>query len=142
MAFSLENLPKYHFKNIREYVGMQLDLLCLLNFPVKKRLKGKPRKFYVESIILHMIGVNLDSTDAVEHLREYMDWKMSDDVYTYRYKLKRKGWLLVDPKVTSRFKLLPLFDYREKGLPKEKVYAFTLTYDDEEEEKEKVQKQS
>lgn len=116
--------------NLEEYVGMQLDILQLLKIRDKSKwLRPKPRKFLIHCIILNSQGVDINSTDAVEELRTRMNFDMNDDVYTYRYKLKRAGWLIPEKEDKKRYKIIPAFDFSNKTIPPVKGYKFNLVYE-------------
>ena len=117
------------YDNLEDFFGMQIDLLCLLRQDIiPKKLSGKPKKFFVYCIILTAEGYDINSTDAVEKLRDYMGFKINDDVYTYRYKLKSQGWLVAEKNNSKRFKILPMFDFQGKDLRTLKDYKFQLKY--------------
>jgi hypothetical protein len=117
-------------KTLEEYVELRLDLLQILKIRDKSKfLKPKPRKFFVQSVIINAQGMDINTTDAVEELRRRMNWKMNDDVYTYRHKMKKLGWWVLDPTNKSKYKIHPTFDFKGKTIPAATNYQFSLNYE-------------
>lgn len=108
----------FEFKNIIDYLSVQIDILFMLKIKdPKKKLTSKLKLFYIYNIILNAKGIDVTSIDASEMLRDYMKWKFSDNVYTYRTQLKNMGWLIDDDSTKGGYNILPIFrtiNFRKK----------------------------
>jgi len=114
-------------KSLRKYLEMQIDILTCLKIPNEnKHLRKKEKKFFVECIILNMQGVNLDAPSTLDFLRDKINLKTTDNVYTYRSNLKRKGWFYKNN--VGSFKILKNFDFTQKDFNKAKAYNFIISY--------------
>jgi hypothetical protein len=114
----------FQCKNLREYIEMQLDLYCLLKR--RKPLTKKPKKFFIECIILTLQGRNINSHESFDYLREYMHFDFNDSVYNYRSKLKKSEWLISPNEDVDYLEVRQVFNFSKKRLPNNKTYHFTL----------------
>lgn len=98
------------FDNIIEYLSFRLDVLYQLKGKkTLKKLTSKPKLFYIYNILLYLEGIDISGIDASEQLRDLMEWKTTDDVYTYRTNLKKAGWLIDDTSTKGGYNILPVF---------------------------------
>lgn len=87
-------MRQLQFNDKMAFVTFYVDVFQLLNVPEKHRVKRRVKEFLIKSIIMDMDGWELDSPDAVEELASRMDFKVKDEVYTYRGKLKSVNLLI------------------------------------------------
>lgn len=117
-------------ETILAYVELQLDLFLLLMLPHKK-LKGKPRAVFLEHVLCSIEGIDINSRDCIERIRDNLQFNYSNDVWQYRSRLMRSGWFIKEyPKELNndrgQYKLIPNFDYSKKNFTMSKKYSFTL----------------
>jgi len=87
-------MREFVFNDKKAFVNFYVDVFQLLNVPEKIRAKKRVKEFLVESMLMYNDGWELDSPDAVEELSDRMKFKVKDEVYTYRGKLKSIGLLI------------------------------------------------
>lgn len=93
---------------------MLINLAILLKLPSKYNLREREKEFLANCALYSSKGITLESTEMVSQLCKVMNMKPSD-IYTYRNKLKNKGWFI---QTTSGLDLLPALDFNNKKIPK------------------------
>lgn len=127
------------YKSLRKFISVQVELIAIIkDYTVDdKKLRSKERDFFVECVILNAQGKDLDSPETLDYLRDFFEFKSTDNVYTYRSVIKGKKWFYKDNR--GRFKIVSAFDWRNRPMPISKTYKFDIKYN---EALEKVQRLS
>lgn len=113
--------------NIEDFLGNQIDFLnSIFVKDNNKKLKRKKKKFFIECVKLSMAGIDFNDISSTEYLRDYMGFKSSDTVYTYKCQLKSMGWMGKSSKKYRTFKLHPSFDFYNKKLNPEVSYTYSI----------------
>lgn len=115
---------------IRDYIELQLDLFLLLMLP-DKRLKGKPKEIFIEHVLCSIEGIDINSTECIERIRDKFNFDYSNDVWQYRSRLKRAGWFIKEyPKNVNStqgiYRIIPNFDFTKKDFKETRSYSFVL----------------
>jgi len=116
------------YTNIRDYLGFQVDLFIKLKVPFKY-LRKKDKQVYIEFIICAIQGVDINTKDANELVRERVGFNYNIDVLQYKSKLFRKGWFKKDD--YGNYILIDNFNYFVKQFKTKKIYNFTIELKDE-----------
>lgn len=100
----------FEIETFYQYISIQIEILFELKIQ-KSNLKidRKLKKFFIYCVYLNAKGIDITSYDAAIMLKEYMGWKFSDNVYTYRNHLKTKGWLSEDLQTNAGYNVIPIF---------------------------------
>jgi hypothetical protein len=106
-----------------DLVRTYIDLASVLYFPESDWLRMREKEFLVTNVVLRAEGLDLKSTDAVDEIKNRMNFSSRDDVYNYRNKLKKKGWLV---QTKDSIILPPLFNRFKKVIPDKIRYSFSL----------------
>lgn len=112
--------------DIRKYLELQLDLFILLKVP-HKHLTKKPRQVFIEHILCQIDGIDINSSECIERVRDKLEFFANSDVWGYRWRLHKAGWLR---KEGDKYSLLPLFNLTKDSFKKSKTYNFTISYEE------------
>ena len=117
--------------NKEDYIATYIDVVSSLFIPYDKWLKAREREFLIHSVVIRSEGFNLKDTDAVIELKDRMQFRAKEDVYNYRNKLKKKGWLIQ----TKDDIILPgFFDRFKKKISGSSTFTFKLALNELNEE--------
>lgn len=116
-------MKSFKKSSLEDLVKTYIDLASSLYFPEKDWLRLREKEFLVTNVVIRAEGMELKSSEAVTEIKERMNFSSRDDVYNYRNKLKKKGWLV---QTEDSIILPPLFDRFSKGIPDRIKYSFSL----------------
>lgn len=108
-----------------EFMGLYIDFWQFLYLPSDLRIKKKEREFMMHTLVLNAKGIDITSTEYVQHMIPRMQLRTANEVYNYRSRLKNKGFLLEeDGKV-----ILPQ-GLNVKEVPAETYFQFKVHCDE------------
>ena len=114
--------------DIRRFLSIQIDIVSILKLPEKNRMKDKEKEFFIECVIMNMMGRDINDKDNIILIAEKLKFKKMGSVYTYRTYLKNKGWFYKDH--FSRFKIRKSFDFTISRFMREIPFNFTIKLTD------------
>lgn len=113
------------YTTLREYIDVQIELFTLLKAPSAK-LRQREKDVFIEYLMCAIDKIDINSATATSRIRDTLNFLSATDVWQYKHKLHKKGWL---KKVGERlYKIQPTFDYVTKDVVNSKKYSFTITY--------------
>lgn len=101
-------------ENETDLLIMVINLALLLKLPYKYYLTEREKQFLARCAIHSSNGISLESTEIVDLLCKDLNMKTSD-IYSYRSKLKKKGWFI---QTIDGFDLLPALNFKNKKIPR------------------------
>lgn len=101
------------------FLRKYLDLFTLLYVVDNNVLQDKEKEYFLENVKLNAAGIDLLSKQASDHLKA-----LKFQTRTYRYNLKKKGWLIQTQK---GIELPKSFDFKGKPIPTDLIFNFKFS---------------
>lgn len=83
-------------KTIEDFMGLYIDYWQFMYLPSNLRIKKKERDFMIHTLTLNAKGMDVSSQEYVQEMVVRMNLKSNTEIYNYRARLKRKGFLTDD----------------------------------------------
>lgn len=101
------------------FLRKYLDLFTLLYVVDDNVLQDREKEYFLENVKLNAAGIDLLSKQASDHLKA-----LKFQIRTYRYNLKKKGWLIQTQK---GIELPKSFDFKDKSIPTDLIFNFKFS---------------
>lgn len=86
-------MMELRISTVEEFMGLYIDFWQFLYIPQELRIKNKERQFMVHTLTLNAKGVDIAGKEYVDEMIERMGLNTRTEIYNYRSRLKRKGFL-------------------------------------------------
>ena len=117
----------FNHNNEDNLLSRYIDLFSVLYMKDKKKwLTEKEKVFFIHCINIVSKGMSLDDKNATALIKQN-DKFSNSNVYVYRDKLKKKGWLL---QTNEELIIPPAFTFKSKGVPRNLEFNFKLSVDE------------
>lgn len=79
--------------SLKDFLDFYVDVFQVLNIEEEFRISRREKDFLVTCIMMHYEGYDLGSSESVDEISKRMNFNNKKEVYTYRLKLKKKGYI-------------------------------------------------